>query len=176
MKKLITICLIMAVFFVVNAQNGNNTELKPSTISEYSIPLSRNGLSVTSFLLTPRINISRFEKNATIILDIKREMGTALNLNPSFKYSYNYEGKQYGNETLGKDAFNNITTSDITYEVKVTYGSKSWGWTKVDGMTNQFGPVDKDAKASDVTVRVHVVGVVFNGTSEIENKIRTLLK
>ena len=166
----------MIMIFVVKSQNSNDTQLISPTIAEYTIPLDRNGLSVTSFWIKPRINISRFENSAKIILEIKREMGTAINESPSFTYRYNYNGQQYGNETLGKGAFTNITTSDITYEVMVSYGSKSWGWMKVDGMTNMFGPVDKDAKASDVMVYVRVVGLNFNGTSEIENKIRAILK
>lgn len=173
---MITLCFFAMLACAVKAQNSDNNKTFDKVICEYSIPTSRNGLSVTSFWVTPKIYLDRSSTSSTIILEIRRTQGTAQNTDPSFKYSYNYNGKQYGNESVGYDAFNNITASTITYEVLVTYGSKSWGWSKVDGMTNHFGPIDRDAKASDINVRVRVVGISsFNGTSVIENKIRALI-
>ena len=84
-------------------------------------------------------------------------------------------GKQYRNEDVGYDLFESVRATNLTYEVTVSHGSQSWT-KKVDGMTNMFGPVDKDAKASDVHVFVKVVNVMFSGTGPIENKIREILK
>lgn len=177
MKKIIITCLFLAAVYSVNAQNADNNKTFPAVICEYTLPVNRNGLSVTAFSVKPYIYLNRFEKSANIILEIKKEQGTAQNPNPSFKYSYNYNGKQYDNESLGHGMFNNITASGITYEVLVTYGPQSWGWTKVDGSTNQFGPIDKNAKASEINVRVKVVGIgSFSGTSAIERKIKLLLQ
>lgn len=175
--KLESLFLLLLSFSAFNsrAQDDDNHREFNKTICEYTLPPEKNGLTTTSFWVQPRIRIERWEKTATIILDIKAEQGTALNPNPSFIYSYNYDGVAYGNETLGFDVFNNLSTSrsGLTFEVMVTYGSQVWGWKKVDGMTNQFGPIDKNAKASEVYVRVKVVGVgAFSGISEIENAIR----
>ncbi|MEI7504872.1 MAG: hypothetical protein WCJ61_16480, partial [Paludibacter sp.] len=74
------------------------------------------------------------------------------------------------------DPFESIRADNVTFEVLVTYGSQSWGWKKVDGMTNFFGSIPKDAKASGVMVNVRIASVMFSGTSNIENKIRELLK
>ncbi|WP_309614541.1 tetratricopeptide repeat protein [Flavobacterium sp.] len=181
MKKNLLISVVIIIIFSINSycQTNDSRKTFSTVICEYNLPLSLNGLSVSAFNVTPRIRIERYEKSAQIILDIDKMQGTASNPNPSFKHSYNYNGKQYGEQYVGYDPFKNIEAvrTSITFEVLVTYGSQSWGWKRVDGMTNQFGPINKDAKASDVMVNVRIVGIGgFTNTSEIENKIRELSK
>jgi hypothetical protein len=170
--------ILISIIISVNlySQNDNNHKVFDRIICNYNLPINRNGLTETSFWVTPRIRIERWEKNAQIILDIKKTQGTLSNPDPSFKQSYNYEGKMYGNQHVGVDPFGSIRAENVTFEVLVTYGSQSWGWTKVDGMTNVFNSIPKDAKASGVMVNVRIANVMFNGTGIIENKIRELLK
>lgn len=179
-KNLYSVILIIFVISINSYCQTNDSRKTFSTvICEYNLPISLDGLSVSAFNVTPRIKIERFEKSAQIVLDIEKIQGTASNPNPSFKHSYNYNGRQYGDQDVGREPFKNISAvrTSIIFEVLVTYGSQSWGWTKVDGMTNQFGPIDKDAKASEVMVNVRIVGIGgFTNTSEIENKIRELSK
>lgn len=149
-----------------------------SFILNYNLPLSKPGLSVNSFRLTPRIRLDVYEKAAWIFLDIDLKQGSADDPDPGFTHSYNFMGKQYGNQHLGFDAFRNIRADPtmITYEVLVTYGSQSFGWKKVLGTGNRFGPIDPKAKAADVNVHINIVSIgSFNNTTQIENKIRELL-
>jgi len=177
-KKVITLVFILTSLTINSYCQNNDTYKTFSTvICNYNLPLSRSGLSVTSFHVTPGIKIERWEKNAQIILNIKQEQGTSSNPNPSYTHSYNFMGKKYGNQAVGMDPFESIRAEDISYEVLVTYGSQSWGWKRVDGDDNSFGPIDKNAKASEVMVNVRVVGIqFFKGTKSIEDKIRELLK
>jgi hypothetical protein len=174
------ITLFFSIFWILttinsHAQDDDNHRTFDKVICEYTIPIERNGLTTSSFWVQSRIRIERWENTSKIILDITAEQSSASNPDPNFIYSYNYNGKAYGNETLGFELFNTIGTSrsGLTFEVLVTYGSQSWGWMKVDGMTNQFGPIEKDAKASDVFVRAKIVGVgSFSGTAAIEQAIK----
>lgn len=179
MKPKLLQSLFFLYFFIPEngfSQINDNNKTFSTIICEYTLPINRNGLSVTSFHVTPKIRIERWEKEAKIILEISKKQGTPANPNPSFYYSYNYNGKKYGDGTLGRNIYSNIKAENLTYEVLVTYGSKSWGWQKVDGMTNQFGPIDLKAKASEVNVSVRVVNLSFSGTSMIENRIREMLR
>ncbi|MNK20309.1 PDZ domain (Also known as DHR or GLGF) [compost metagenome] len=158
------------------AQNDDSHKTFEAVISEYHLPLDRNGLSVSAFFVTPSIRIVRWEKSAEIFLSIKSSQGTSSNPNPSFTHSYNYMGKKYGNETVGYDAFRSIQASDLTYEVTVTYGSKAWT-RRVKGTETSYGPIDKNAGAEEVFVRAKVVAIFdFSGTSVIEAKLRGILK
>lgn len=169
---------ILLFLFVSTAysQNDNSHQTYSTVICEYNLPADRSGLSVTAFNVTPRIRIDRFETAAWIFVNINAVQGTSSNPNPSFKHSYNYLGKQYGNQDVGYEPFQSIRAENLSYEVMVTYESKIWGWTKVDGKDNRFGPIDINAKASEINVRVRVVNLMFSGTGTIENKIRALLK
>lgn len=178
--RLIFLTFLLSLNFTVLgwAQNDATHKQFSSFILNYNLPLRLNGLSVTSFRITPRIRLDVFDKSAKIILDIDAKQGTSDNPDPAYTHSYNYMGKQYGNQHVGFEPFKQIEAvrTSITYEVLVTYGSQSWGWTKVIGNTLQFGPIDKNAKASDVNVNVRIVAIgSFSGTSAIENRIRTLL-
>lgn len=166
------LCFISTGLF---GQTDNSKSIE-NINSVIAIPLSRNGLTESAFKLTARISIERWEKIANIILNISRVQSTPAKPDPSFKYSYNYMGKMYGNQHIGYEAFNGITASDLSYEVTVVYGAQSWT-KKVDGKGNVFGPVDRNAKASEVNVYVKVVNMVsFSGSAEIERKIQAYLK
>lgn len=179
MKPKLLLLLLLLSFFVPRngfSQDNDTHKTFSTVICEYTLPISLNGLSVTSFHVTPKIRIEKWEKSAKIILEISKKQGTPADPNPSFYYSYNFNGKKYGDGTLDRALFNSIKAENLTYEVLVSYGSKSWGWQKVDGMTNQFGPIDLKAKASEVNVRVRVVNLSFSGTNQIENKLREILR
>lgn len=159
------------------SQNDNNHQTFSTTICEFNLPAGRSGLSVTAFLVTPRIRIERHEKNAEILLEIAQEQGTSKNPSPSFTHSYNFMGKKYGNESVGFEPFEPIRAEYVSYEVLVTYGSQSWGWKNLgSGATGFYGPIDKNAKASEVMVRVRIANLSFRGTNMIEHKILELLK
>lgn len=168
---------LATLLFTVNGycQNDDSHQTYSTVICEYNLPIGRSGLSVTAFNVTPSIRLDR-GNTATIYLNIKALQGSSTNPNPSFKHSYNFLGKQYGNQDVGYEPFQSIRAENLTYEVLVTYGSKIWGWTEVDGKDNVFGPIDKNAKASEINVRVRVVNLMFSGTNVIENRIRDLLK
>lgn len=145
---------------------------------EFELPLNRNGLSFTAFKVTPSISIDRWQTKADIVLNIKKVQSNTTNMDPSYTWSYNYRGKRYGNHHIGLTPFDKVRADNysVKFEVLVTYREKSWGWKEVDGMGNRFGPIDKNAKASDVNVSVRLVNVgSFSGTSEIEEMIRKLL-
>ncbi len=175
-KMLVVWLLLFALLPICGYCQSDSRKEFSNVICDYYLPINKNGLSITSFNVTSKIRIERWEKNAQIILDIEKYQGTASNPDPKFKYSYNYMGKQYGDQHVGKDPFESISTENLTYEVMVSYGDKIFGWKKVDGKTNFFGPIEKDAKASGVMVNVRIVGLMFRGTNEIETKIRGLLQ
>ncbi len=172
-KKQFTKLIILA-FLSLNSycQNNDTYRTFSTIICNYNLPLTRSGLSVTGFYVTPNIRIERWEKNAQIILNIKQVQGTSSNPDPNYMHSYNFMGKQYSNQDVGIEAFESIRAELVTFEVLVTYGSQSWGWKKVDGIGNSFGPIDKNAKASEVMVNVRIANLSFKGTNLIENKIR----
>jgi len=177
-KRVATSYLMIVLFFLsskLHSQNDNNRKEFNAVICNYYLPSNLDGLSESAFWVTPRVRIDRYEASANIILDIKKIQSTAADSNPSYKHSYNYNGKKYGDQDVGFEPFIPVRATNVTYEVIVTYGSQSWT-KRVDGMTNQFGPIDKDAKASEVNVYVKIVNLMFNGKNQIENKIQELIK
>jgi hypothetical protein len=176
LRKTATIMLLFLIPLISFSQNSDNYATFDNINSVFRIQPGRNGLTESAFKLKARIRMERWKDHATIILDIERKQSTPSNPDPSYLHSYTYQGKEYGNQHVGYDPFIPIKGSNITYEVTVMYGSQSWT-KKVDGMTNQFGPVDREAKASAVTVYVKVVNVAFfDNNKPIEDKIRGLLK
>ena len=154
-------------------QSDNNYRVYPSVPAYYTLPIDKNGLTESAFYITPKIKMERWEKNAQIILNIDRKQSTPKDPSPSFTYKYNFMGRQFGDQHVGYDPFMPIKADLVRYEATVVYGAYSW--TKiVDGMTNIFGPVDKNAKASEVFVNIKIVSVGFKGTSVIENEIIAL--
>lgn len=170
---LLTSILMLVTYLHSFCQSDNNYRVYPSVPAYYTLPIDKNGLSESAFYITPKIKMERWEKNAQIILNIDRKQSTPRDPSPSFTYKYNFMGRQFGDQHVGYDPFMPIKADLVRYEATVVYGAYSW--TKiVDGMTNIFGPVDKNAKASEVFVNIKIVSVEFKGTGAIENEIIAL--
>ncbi|MDI6033222.1 hypothetical protein QLS91_09070 [Flavobacterium sp. LB2P84] len=178
MKTLQKLTVVLLLFLSVESFGQDNTTYKDfgNFPSFYNLPIHLNGLSETAFYVHPKIRIVRWENKADIILDISEIQSSYNNPSPSFKCSYNYNGHQYGQQDVGFEPFMEIKATNVWYEATVTYGDKSW--TKiVDGDTNIFGPVEKNANASHVFVSVKVDHIVFfEGKRIIEKEIQDIAR
>ena len=174
-KHAIIVLLVLPFFSYAQYTEADNYKKWTNINSVYQLALNKNGLSESAYQLEARVRVERWTNSSQFILDINAVQSTPSNPSPSYKHSYNYLGKQYGNQHVGYDPFIPIKAGNLRYEVILTYGSKSW--TKiVDGMTGIFGPVEKDAKASGVALYIKVVEVNdWNGNRQIEDILNAQL-
>ena len=175
LQHFLFLLLLPYISFSQNSNSDNNKKFS-NISSVYRIPSNRNGLTEAAFQLEANVRVDRYATSSKFILDIKKVQSTPSNPSPSYLHSYRYNGKEYGNQHVGYDPFIPIKAGNLRYEVTLIYKEKSWT-NIVDGMTNIFGPVEKDAKASGVTLYVKVVEINdWIGVNVIEDKIRAILK
>lgn len=168
-------CLMLSLITI--GQDRNNTQA-PSSIMTYNLPSGRNGLSETSFRVSSRVNIVRWEKASTIEVKLDWSEGTASNLNPAFKFDYIYKGVHYGNQHLGKDPFYDISVErgSVRFKTLIMFREQiiSRESEYVGGTSISNAPVD--LKASEVSVVIKEITYVgFRGTTRIEKQINEIL-
>ena len=178
--KIIFLLLVINLMPIYGICQNNDNMSYFNTNVLYYLPPNRDGLTESAFTLKVKVVISRNETTSDIIIGISHKQGTALNPDPSFKYGYSYQGKQYGDGTLGKAVFEGIRADLLRYKVIVHCGAQIWERV-IDGvaMVDRFGPVAKNTKASEVYVVVEVASLDYGGgtgTDLIEKKIGELLK
>lgn len=176
-QEKLLIILIYLISFQSFSQNDKDYREYPMIPCYYTLPINYNGLSETSFKVYPKIRLERWSDKSDIIFSMDCVPATANSPTPYFKYSYNFGGKQYGELSVGFDPFKVIVPENIRFEVTVTYGSKSWTKNDVGEVgTTIMASIEKDAKVSEIFVRVKVVGIVFfTGNKLIEDKIQKIL-
>ena len=176
MIKITSFNLLFFVSIFTFAQTNDRDHKTFDNInSSYRLPLSRDGLTESFFKLKARVYIERFGTYSKIILSISSVQSTPSNADPSYLYSYNFQGKMYGDQHVGRDIFVPIKGRPVEYEVIVKYGSQSWTKDYTVNLSSIIGEVEKDANAANVAVWIKVSAVSFSGTSAIENKLRAQL-
>jgi hypothetical protein len=145
----------------------------------YILPLGKNGLKETYFMMNARVKITRWEKKATVRVSFDFIAGTAENNDPPFKFMYQYNNKYYGDQHLGMESFNGIRVDrDFTkFKVEVMgYGkSKILEVPRGEYFFLEFDNIDIDANKFSVFFP-EVTYIAFTGTRHIEEKIRNLEK
>jgi hypothetical protein len=176
-RNIFNIFFSLVLALTTIGQERNNTPA-PSIIMTYNLPPGRNGLSETSFRVSSRVNIVRWEKSSTIEVKLDWSEGTASNLNPAFKFDYIYQGVHYGNQHLGKDPFYDISVErgSVRFKTLIMFREQiiSRESEYVGGTSISNAPVD--LKASEVSVVIKEITYVgFRGTTRIEKQINEIL-
>lgn len=147
-------------------------------IISYDLPASNSsGLTKFFFSYTPSFRVEKWKDYAVLFVSLDLVMSTPGNMQSSYWYNYRYNGKEYGDNLVGRDVFNSIRADQLRFHIRVqgnslieqlTY-SRGWGEMKV-------GKVSLTAKPEDFHVFIEdLVSVDFTGTGPIQNKINALL-
>lgn len=147
-------------------------------IISYDLPPSNtSGLTKVFFSYTPSFRVEKWKDYAVLFVSLNLVQSTPGNMQGGYWYNYRYNGKEYGDNVVGRDVFNSIRVDQFRFHIIVkgnslsehlTY-SKGWGEMKV-------GRVSLTAKPEEFHVFIEeLVSVDFSGTAPIQNKIDALL-
>ncbi len=179
MRFISNFILVFLSCFIAKAQNPANYADIDKRPVDYILPLGKNGLKETYFMMNARVKITRWEKKATVRVSFDFVAGIAENSDPPFKFMYQYNNKYYGNQHLGKESFNGIRVDRDFTKFKVTvmgYGkSKTLEVPRGEYFFLEFDNTNIDANKISIFFP-EVTYIAFTGTRQIEDKIRNLEK
>jgi hypothetical protein len=167
-------CILWILLIMLSSFRG----ISQKGIITYDLPYSNaSGLTKIFFSYTPSFRVEKWKDYAELFVSLDLVMSTPGNMQGGYWYNYRYNGKEYGDNVVGRDVFNSIRADQFRFHIRVqgnslieqlTY-SKGWGEMKV-------GKVSLTAKPEDYHVFIEdLVSVDFTGTGPIENKIDALL-
>jgi hypothetical protein len=166
---------LLAFLFILSLSSYQGFSQKG--IITYDLPSANaSGLTKIFYSYTPSFRIDKYKDYAVLYVRMHVVMSTPANMQAGYWYNYRYNGKEYGDNVVGRDVFSSIRSrlvfnigvmGDILNE-QMTYAS--------DWDEKQVGRIKLTAKPEDFHVFIgDLVSVDFFGTGAIQNKIDALL-
>jgi hypothetical protein len=147
-------------------------------IINYDLPASNSsGLTKFFFSYTPSFRVEKWKDHAVLFVRLNLVMSTPGNMQSSYWYNYRFNGKEYGDQIVGRDVFNPIRVDQFRFHIRVQGSSLIEQLTYIKGWDEmKVGKVSLTAKPEDFHVFIEdLVSVDFTGTGPIQNKINALL-
>ncbi len=169
LSRIVWIFLIMLLSFKGICQKG---------IITYDLPSSNaSGLTKIFFSYTPRFRVEKWQDYAVLFVDLNLVQSTPGNMQGGYWYNYRYNGKDYGDNVVGRDVFNSIRVDIFRFHIRVQGLGLSELLTYYKGAGElQVGRVKLTARPEDFHAFIEdLVSIDFTGTAPIQNKIDALL-